>query len=248
MKRFYTLTAIAGLMIFQSCTKNSTDDTGGDQGPQTVTDPFANCRVTEIARHNFATNYLEYDAQRRLVRYHYDDYDRKFTYSGNTIDIDSRHKGDPFMKYKITVNQNGLAAKVRSEPQTNAYWREDVYEYDGTRVVKRTETGHNITSPRVYVYQWLDGNMVAEVAPGNKITKYTYDTNEAAQPADYLRLDTHNGYIIVKNKNRVKSITNQNGDTFTASYSEDANGLIKSVTVKTPSNTTYTENYKYNCN
>ena len=74
MKQTFYSALLAIPLFFIQCSKSKTVD---NNLPQPGTDPFANCLVTETNRDGFQPHYFNYDAQKRLVRHQYSDYENK---------------------------------------------------------------------------------------------------------------------------------------------------------------------------
>jgi hypothetical protein len=211
---------------------------------------FDNCRVVSAARENFKTVYYEYDDQLRLtLTTNEESYKAEYSYSGNQITIKTYSYGDLATTLTITTNDSGLplqAVKVYANGVLKT--TTTLYEYnDKEQLVKTSETREGSVSVNHTIFQWQDGNMVAESEPdGSKMTKYTYSDKEN-QPVDWFgEIGIDYGLRAIRNKNRVKTITIPNGDVFTHSYSENNDGLITSETIDSP-DYHYTQVYTHEC-
>jgi hypothetical protein len=240
-----TLFAALVALLFVHCIK-SDDDT--NPTPPEETNPFANCLVTRTERDGFEPHIFSYDNQKRLIKHQYSGYENVLTYSGNTIINTQTLDGNPHYKKTITTNDKGFATKIKLE-NPNGTWREEVYEYDGTRVVKKSVTTNSSVSPKHTFYQWLDGNMVGETDPDGDITSYTFNTDELFQQGENAGIgELEVGYKIIRNKNRIKSIKSPSGTITNHSYSEDNQGKIIRRQVSSSSGSNYSEKILYTCN
>ena len=241
MKLSWLLVAVASV-----CSMCKKDDAQNGGAMPVV--PSVNCRVIQFDRQNSPTHFYEYDGQKRVIRHQFADYVNTISYALNVIENVQTNQGNPFVKYIITLNSDGFATNVKSEYPNNT-WANDAFEYDGPRAIKKTHTTSSSITQKHTLYQWLDGNMIAETAPDGKITSYTFDTNEAFQYGDYHGfMELERSYKTVRNKNRVKSVKLPSGAVYSISYAEDDKGLVKSYNVTSGSSVNYTVSPKYNCN
>jgi hypothetical protein len=228
-------------------------DKSDDPEPET-NDPlareFENCRVVSSARTNFSTVVYEYDEQQRLkFMTNNETTSHEYSYNGNEITIKTYSHNDLQSTITVTTDDSGLPLQVVTK-YANAVLKTGtkVYEYnDKKQLVKTMTSREGSTIVNHMVYQWIDGNMVAESEPdGSKLTTYTY-TDDKNQPVDWFgEIGVDYGLRAIRNKNRVKTITIPNGDVFEHSYSEDSNGLITAMTVNSV-DYDYTNNYTHVC-
>lgn len=242
---FYS--ALLALSLFLlSCSKSQNNDDNQPQPP--ASDPFANCLVIQTDRDGFQSHYFEYDAQKRLVRHQYSDYENILTYNGNTVINTQTYNGAPHYKRTITVNAQGFATNIKVE-YPNGTWTNEAYEYDGDRLVKKSTHTHSNATLKHTTYQWMDGNMTAETAPNGDMTTYTFNTDELFQQGENAGIgELELGYKTVRNKNRVKTTKSPSGTTTTYGYSEDSEGKITRKQVTSTSGANYAETIKYKCN
>lgn len=245
MKQTFYSALLAIPLFFIQCSKSKTVD---NNLPQPGTDPFANCLVTETNRDGFQPHYFNYDAQKRLVRHQYSDYENILTYSGNTVINTQTYSGAPHYKRTIVVNAQGFATNIRVD-YPNGTWTNEAYEYDAGRLIRKsTHTNSNATLKHT-TYQWVDGNMVAETAPDGDITSYTFNTAELFQQGENAGIgELEVGYKTVRNKNRVKTIKSPSGTITTYGYSEDSDGKIVRKQVTSTSGANYAVTNTYKCN
>jgi hypothetical protein len=130
----------------------------------------------------------------------------------------------------------------------NDTWNNESYEYNGSQVIKKTYTKHNSVSPKYTLYQWVDGNLASITEPDGDVIYYTWNTSELFQQGDYFGLiDLELGYATVRPKNRIKSLTTNNGVLFEISHSEDSDGKVKSIHVDPTVGNDYNVSVKYEC-
>jgi hypothetical protein len=131
----------------------------------------------------------------------------------------------------------------------NNTWRDEVYEYDGNRLIKKSTTTNSSVSPKHTYYQWTDGNMVAETDQDGDMTIYTFSADELFQQGEYAGIsEIQAGYKLIRNKNRIKTIKSPSGTVTTHSYSEDDQGKITRRQVTSTSGANYSEKIIYTCN
>ncbi len=227
-------------------------DEGNEPGPDETSERmFENCRVTKSERENFSASVYTYEEQGRLKTYtRGESYAAEYTYGINVTTVKTYSYGDLATTLTVTTDENGFPLNYEKVHANGILKTETVtYQYDAknqlVRIVKTTEGS---TTEKHTVFQWHEGNMVAESEPdGTKMTKYTYG-QEINQPADWFgEIGVDYGLRAIRNKNRLKTITDPDGDVFSHSYNEDDNGRIKSETITTP-DITYTKHYTYECN
>ena len=230
----------------------SGDDEGDPQpgGTDLGKRKFDNCRVLSSERQNFDTDYYEYDDQQRLkLHTNHNSYKAEYDYNGSQITLKTYSYDELSTTLTITVDGEGRplqAVKVYANGVLKTETK--TYQYDDKgQLVKTTVTKEGSTTEKHQVYQWLDGNMIAESEPdGDKMTKYTYSSKEN-QPVDWFgEIGIDYGLRAIRNKNRVATITLPDGDVFEHTYSEDSNGLVTARSIKTP-DFTYTENHTLEC-
>lgn len=240
-----TLFAALVALLFLNCSK-SDDDTNTTAPEETI--PFANCLVTRTERDGFEPHIFSYDAQKRLIKHQYAGYENILTYNGSTVINTQTLDGNPHYKRTITTNEKGFATNIKVEYPNNT-WREELYEYDGTRLVKKSFTTNSSVSPKQTYYQWTDGNMVAETEQNGDMTTYTFSTDELFQQGENAGIgELEVGYKLIRNKNRIKTIKSPSGTVTTHTYSEDDQGKIIRRQVSSSSGANYSEKILYSCN
>ena len=239
-------------LLFFFVASCSGDDEGEPQpgGNDLGLRKFENCRVMSEARENFKTTYYEYDDQQRLkLQTNNESYRAEYDYNGSQITLKTYSYDELATTLTITVDGEGRPLQwVKVHANGVLKTETKIYEYDDKgQLVKTTVTYEGSTTEKHQVYQWLDGNMIAESEPdGSKMTKYTYSSKEN-QPVDWFgEIGVDYGLRAIRNKNRVATITDRDGDVFEHSYSEDSNGMVTSRTIKTP-DITYTNEFTLEC-
>lgn len=240
-----TLFAALVALLFVHCSK-SNDDTSTTSPEETI--PFANCLVIRTEREGFEPHIFSYDAQKRLIKHQFAGYENILTYNGNTVINTQTLDGNPHYKRTITTNDKGFATNIKVEYPNNT-WRDEVYEYDGTRLIKKSTTTNSSVSPKHTYYQWTDGNMVAEIDQDGDMTIYTFSADELFQQGEYSGIsELQAGYKLIRNKNRIKTIKSPSGTVTTHSYSEDDQGKITRRQVSSTNGANYSEKILYSCN
>ena len=233
-------------ILLISCSKSDKPDEGRDNDPE-ENNPFPGCLVTKVERQGFDPIILTYDNNKRIINHKFGTIENTYSYSGNTINTVNITLGLQRFQRTITLNEHGLAVKVRTDNR-NLSWSEEIYEYEGTQVVKKstkTDLNPNFVITR---YLWQDGNMVEEHAPGGKITRYTFDKTKPFQPGEHLgRVDLEMGYTVVRNKNRMISVTDYLGITVTHGFVEDDQGRITHESYRYSTGSNWTEKITYKC-
>ncbi len=161
---------------------------------------------------------------------------RNFNYSGNTIISTTMVDGRVDERSIITLDANGLIVNVRTETNsTGTEWNNNVYEYNGTQVVKRTFTTSSGTTPWVSSYSWSDGNMVSASSPDG-VTQYEFHLDRPMQVGDYFGtvgdlLQYGQTNIFRRNANLLKSTISSGGSHIqNYDYTFDASGKITAIT------------------
>lgn len=237
---------VIGCAMFNGC---SGDDSDVTPDPQAGGE-FDHCRLIQSDRLNFSSHLFTYDDQGRVIKHESGANLYEVTYAADEIVVKKYSSGDLERTETVKVNSAGMAIHVEAVYENGVTPKRTTdFEYDGQgQLVKKTES--NAGNPTQYhtVYQWHDGNLVAESEPDlSDMTKYTYNS-EPSQPADWFhQLNLERGYATIKTKNRLTSTTVPHGVVYARSYKEDDKGLIKSVTVSPSDRDTYTETFTYDC-
>lgn len=240
MKKIALLASIFYLVLSAGCKKENTSNENDPQDPST--NP---CRLVKSTRYNFNDKIYKYDDQKRLTRYESGNTVITFSYNGNVINIVRTNNGVTSYTKTVTLNEHGLASSVHTV-STNQGWYKEAFEYDGPRVIKRLFSDQNVTNSHTHTYEWQNGNLVKEIGPTNDVL-YEYDLNKPARPADYLNHGQFElGYRTISSKNRVKKITNNNGN-FIVEHFENSDGNITSFSVNAPVGEDYQIINHYEC-
>lgn len=239
-----TMVLLAALISLSGCSKDENVDPVIPAGGE-----FFNCRIIQGSREGFAIKTYKYDDQGRITEFVNASSTFESTYSGNQQVINVYYAGDLSRVETVTLNDAGFAIVVEKDHQVASLDDErTTYEYNNqNQLLKRTVAYDGRTSETITVYQWVEGNLVAESRPDlTRMTKYTY-TDKPDQPATWFSLNnTERGYKLIANKNRPASLIQEDGDVFTYSYNTKEDGLIESITTTTPDRS-YTETFLYEC-
>lgn len=249
---FFRPFVLAGLLLLGACSSDGDKDPDPAPGENEQEMEFSNCRVVQTDRIGFSSYYFQYDDQGRLTQRSYgDDQINEISYGNGSLTIKWYNDGELHRTQKVVINAAGLA--IRSETSYEKPDKKEDYidfQYDEkNQLIRQTTTREGETFENHIVYQWLNGNLIAESKPdGSDMTTYTYDENERSQPAHWFHGSGLSvGYFTIRTKNRVTSVTLPGGDTYTHTYDEDEQGLIQSVTIDPPSDSSYTREFTYEC-
>lgn len=248
MNKFATsVLLIAGVALFNGC--GGDDKTPSPQQPGGIGE-FENCRVIRTDRQNFDSHLYEYDQQGRIVKHTFSDREFEVSYNANGLVARRYYKGKLTSTENVAVNSAGLASSVEimyENARTPKKFIDFEYNAEG-KLFKKTEKDEGDTHENHTVYQWYEGNMVAESKPDlSRMTKYTYNNN-LVQPAEWFGSNKRDrGYEIIRNRNRVRSIEDPDGVIYSHAYSEDDSGLIMSITISPSGGNPYTKRFTYDC-
>jgi hypothetical protein len=211
---------------------------------------FMNCRITLMERENFSDDIYTYNNDSKLIAFDGGSATYEYSYAGKITTIKYYSYGELQRTETVTNNDAGFATQIKAVYENGITpTRFTDFEYDGNnQLVKKTVKDEGDTDEDHTVYQWFEGNMVAETdMDDDDVTTYTY-TSDLTQPAEWFSvINLERGYVTIRNKNRVSKITNPNGTTFTHSYNEDDTGRIEAVTISPSNNDPYTKEYSYEC-
>jgi hypothetical protein len=236
------------IILCAACSSKDEDPGPNDKG--VLPGEFFNCRIIRIDRDGFDPTLYTYDDQGRLEFSSFSGYTAEYSYGVNQVTGKFFSDGDLTKTETVDLNDAGLAVRVEvdyvNESLKTTY---SDFEYDSQHhLLKRTNSREGSTSVNHIVYQWVDGNMVAESKPdGSQMTTYTY-SNNSVQPADWF--NTHAlaiGYYTIRNKNMVSTITLSSGDVFEHSYSADETGRFNAMHVNPSGSASYTNAFTYEC-
>lgn len=170
-----------------------------------------------------------------------------YSYNGNTITETVTNSGQLIGKLIVTVNSAGLATNVRTESADETQWKNVAYEYAGNQASKSTSTDSGGGGADVTTFQWSEGNLVSITEDGD-ITNATYYTDKSFQSGDYISLtQLIQGYEVFRNKNMVKSISDDTGVT-NITYAFDGDGKVTSLTEDDGTNDPIPYGLSYQCN
>jgi hypothetical protein len=243
------------LRILLVATVISTAACNGDEGDPDTSDnnptlgEFSNCRVIQIDRAGFDGTTYTYDEQGRLKTSSFHTYTSEYSYLGNQMTGMHYSDGDLTRTETIDLNSAGLATHVEADYVSSQKTTYIDFEYDTkNHLVKRSDSREGSAVIKHRVYQWVKGNMVAESDPdGSDMTTYTY-TDEPVHPAEWFNVVAlAEGYFVIRNKNRISSIINSSGDTFSHQYSTDENGMVDEIHIDPSGSAEYTQGFSFEC-
>ena len=242
MKHPVFLSAILLMLVAAACKKNA----------ETTSKP--DCRIIKMTAGQDFSKVFSYDEAGRLLSVEDEQGDvTTFAYSGDSV----ISKG--FSKSVYVLNGNGLPVPKRTE-YPNGGWQEFTYQYNGTAIIKASETGGGGYGSSTRTYNWQNGNLQSEHRQGaaySNDTEYEYYTDKPYRIGDAQSWDfLEDGVQIIRNKNLIKKITATYTDEYgpektekSYSYAFDDDGKITSMTVTDHINNdlslTYT--YEYEC-
>jgi uncharacterized protein with porin-like fold DUF4595 len=225
--------ALITIILFAGCKKNN--ETRSD------------CKIVAVTSTNGSPNYLSYSTDGKLASDSSGNSVTTFVYSDNTVTGTTNTSGAFSSKAIITLNANGLASNVRTEYNTaGTNWGNALYEYNGTEIVKVTNTSSSGGTPSITTITWSNGNPTS-ISSGSAVSILDYYTDKPYQQGDYLYLaQLLEGYTIYRSKNLLKSIVT--GSTLTTfTYSFDTDGNISMMTVSSGNTATTVLIYQYQC-
>lgn len=241
--------ALSAMLLLAAC--SSDDEPNPLAGDNDQEMEFANCRVVETHRDGFSSEYYQYDEEGRLTYRSNGDYHNEISHTEGSLIIKWYYEGELDRTEKVQINAAGLATRSETtyeDPDKKKNYIDFQYD-DKNQLIKETKTKEGETYEMHVVYQWLNGNMIAESKPdGTNKTTYTYDENERSQNAHWFQQSGIKvGYFTIRTKNRVTSVTLPDGEKYTHAYDEDEKGLIQSVTINRSSSNSITREYTYDC-
>jgi hypothetical protein len=219
--------------------------------------PKTNCRITSLTS-STSTAYVTYNSEMKVSSFSSGKYKGTYSYSGNTVVINTTNSDTFFMKQIVTLNANGLASNYRIETNTTGTaWGEIGFEYNGNEVIKWIMTAYDRPGLTNSInLTWSSGNLI-KVDFDSSIVTFTYFADRTVQAGDYLQMQklfsTLEGLELfgyVDNKNLLKSMTiTDRTSTYVENYDYgfDADGKIASITISNPHGVE-TTNYQYQCN
>jgi len=166
-----------------------------------------------------------------------------YTYDGNITTIVTLDSIVFSSRTIITNNAAGLATNVRIEQDdAGTIWSNTKYEYNGEELAKSTNSNSSGGTPTITTYSWSNGNLASETTGSSTIT-YDYYTNKPWQIGDYWSFaQSIEGFEIVRNKNLLKSFSNN----ISLSYDFGLDGNITSLKFSRGSSITFID-YEYEC-
>jgi hypothetical protein len=171
-----------------------------------------------------------------------------FTYSGNTIMINSTQSGSFHRRDSITLNAKGKPLNIRQYSNAaGTVWLNYAMEYNGDILLKYIETSSSNPSKTITITT-TNGNATTVQLPGATFT-LEYHTDKNVQRGDWLEFAslTEYGVNIYPHKNLVKTIDQGTGTITNYNYEFNSDGLISKV-IGTSGASTTTVTYQYACN
>lgn len=242
-----TLALCMSVLFITACSEDSEPATPENQE---TPGEFMTCRITSIARENFDDHTYTYNDAGKIISHVFGNSSYEYSYNGKITTIKWYYQGELQRTETVTNNDAGFAVSIKAEYENDfTPTRYTTFEYDGkNQLARKSAKDEGNTNENHTVYQWVEGNMVAESDPDqdNMIT-YNY-SSKLTQPAEWFNeINLERGYVTIRNKNRLSKITNPNGTTYTHSYDEDDDGRIEAVTISPSNNNSYTKHYSFSC-
>lgn len=171
-----------------------------------------------------------------------------FTYSGNTLIINSTDGGGAFSsRDSVTLDSKGRPVNIRQfYDQSGTNWSNFSFEYNGNNLAKYHQTSGSSSVPETYVATYSNGNMIGLQSTSGNIT-LEYFTDKRVVPGDYLEVLSlvQYGVTVYPHKNLVKTISSS-GSITNFNYEMNGDGQVAKVTATSGSSVT-TLTYQYQC-
>jgi hypothetical protein len=216
------------------------------------------CRIVRIIDSGMRTNMynITYNNDGRISTLHSSGAsvtNKVFTYSGNTININTTVGSNTFSsRDSITLDNKRRPVNIRSffnESGTN--WSNFSLEYNGDDLLKYTVTTSSSSPPETVTATYVNGNMVNLQTAGTSLT-FEYFTDKLVQPGDYLEIANliQYGATIYPHKNLVKSAISNGGAITNFNYEFNTDGQITKLiaTSSGSGSSVNTLSYQYQCN
>lgn len=185
------------------------------------------CRVSSINLNGTATTNFSYNEQGWVSVMSKGDEVTTYSYTAGGY-IRQMLKANKLMEKSTTeLNAQGLIQKITKQQfdlNGNVIFNLIyTYEYNGNGEIVKSISKSGSNPEQTTTYTWSNGNLVST---GSGVI-YSYYTDKSSQDGDLLRITNLQAYgrILIKNKNLVKSVS-QNGTTTNIDYEFDSNGRI----------------------
>ncbi len=235
LTNFVLLMAVLNILPAGGCKKADAGATGN------------RCNVSSIKEPGYNPVNITYLADGKIERITHDDELRTFSYSGSTTTILITSGGVFDSRKILTINADGMVTNMLHHyNESGTEWYNDVYEYNGRQITKRTSTDSYGPGAEVNTYTWVNGNISTETVTQVGTYVFEYYTDEEYRAGDYYYIDQmlSDSYQVVFNKNLLKSLKLNSYSPENYSYSFDSDGKITAATREGRSPVTLT----YQCN
>lgn len=218
------------------------------------TDKNANCRIVtavEVIGSNTNTFNITYNNAGKISTLDASGtftLSKVFTYSGNTIMINTTSSGTFSRRDSITLNDKGKPLNIRQYSNlAGTVWLNYAMEYNGDNLLKYIETNNTGTTKTIMVTT-TNGNATQVSLPGANI-KLEYHTDKNVQRGDWLEFSSliEYGVNIYPHKNLLKTIDQGGGSITNYNYEFNSDGLISKV-IGTSGSSSSSLTYQYACN
>jgi hypothetical protein len=219
------------------------------------TDKNASCRIvtaTQVLGANTSIFNITYNNEGKistLVATGSLDISKVFTYSGNTIIINSTNGGAFQRRDSVTLNDKGKPLNIRQYTNVGGTtWTNYAMEYNGDILLKYHETTQAAGAPKTVTITTTSGNATVVQVAGTTIN-LEYHTDKNVQRGDYLEFAAlvEYGVNIYPHKNLIKTVDTGGGSITNYNYEFNSDGLISKV-IGTSGASSTTITYQYQCN
>ena len=191
------------------------------------------CKVSSVTEPGYSPANISYRADGKIDKITREDELRTFTYNGNTTTILITSDGIFSSRKILTYNADGMVVNMRNHyNESGTEWYNDVYEYNGRQITRRTSTDSYGPGAEVNTYIWVNENIANETITQAGTIVYEYYTDKEYQPGDYHYVNQmlNDSYQVIFNKNLLKNYKVNNNSPVNYSYSFDNAGKIISIT------------------
>ena len=234
-------------LLVASCSDDSNPQAPPENNP---VGEFMNCRIVKMERENFDDRIYIYNGDGKLTFHDASNASYEYSYNGSITTIKYYYSEELQRTETVTNNSAGFATHIEAVYENGITpTKLTDFEYDDkNQLIKSTVKNEGETDEDHTVYQWLDGNMIAETdLDDDDLTTYVY-SSDLTQPAEWFnQINLERGYVTIRNKNRLTKITVPSGTTYTHSYNENDDGRIESLTIKPSDSNPYTKKFTYEC-
>lgn len=218
------------------------------------------CRIS-VVRSSVGDAYeLRYDSAGRLhaILQRQSGFEKNFIYTGKTIIAEELVNGAPDKKITCTLNDSGMPVRIKEENYYANTVTEEVYTYQNTQLIKRSQTMYPAGRPRegattCETYTWRNGNPVkiasydARKRPDGVMILQYYEHKPAAAGGYWSQADLLKGIATLRPRNLLKSIRGE--ITTHIIYTFDAKGKITSMQEQEEDDAApRVTQYQYQCN